>query len=661
MKQVTFLVPRKGLGAFLKWLQDEGAVHLEQAHERLGEGDGFERMGSSPGLAEERLRQIEAVLALLDRFAPRRRSLVENFITVPLRVKRSEMEAAVGDFQLEPLHSECARLAARHHDLEKGIAEAEAELEQLRFFQELPFEPRDLLALRRVEARVGTLDQRSWEGLQLDPAAAHVMAVEMFFGEARRVRVCALALKENAEEATRILRQYGFAERPVPGLDVSVGERAGELRASLAEQRSAEAALRKRVVELAESRRQVEILQAYWQAERARSQALAGAAATRRIAALSGFMKAAREREFQARLEDRFPQVTSLYAFPRTGDNVPVSLRNSRLVQPLRFMVDLFGRPDYFSFDPTPFLSLSFVLFFGMCFGDVVYGLALCALMWYASRKAKGYEGLHNFTMMFFYCGISTVVFGVLTGSWASDLWKPQYLGEGNPLLWIKEHTAVVEPLDRALVLLVVSLAVGVVNQFYAVILKGYGLLRRGDVAGALFDAGLWLVMLPGFLILVSSVLFPMPHWLLRVGIALAAVGGAGLVLTQGRKEKGIVSKAVVGVVSLYGILGSYGCASFLSDVLSYARLLALGLTTGIVGMAFNLIAGMAKEVPRVGIALFIVVAVLGHSFNFAVSMLGAFVHPARLIFLEFFSRFYDAGGLKFQPLSLSTEGVIVD
>jgi V/A-type H+-transporting ATPase subunit I len=131
---------------------------------------------------------------------------------------------------------------------------------------------------------------------------------------------------------------------------------------------------------------------------------------------------------------------------------------------------------------------------------------------------------------------------------------------------------------------------------------------------------------------------------------ALAAV--AGLVLTQGRAEKGVAAKAITGVVSLYGILGSYGIVGFFSDVLSYSRLLALGLATSIIGLAVNVMAGIVRDLPGIGLVAFLLVLVIGHIFNFAMSILGSFVHPARLIMLEFFSRFYESGGREFRPLA---------
>ena len=296
-----------------------------------------------------------------------------------------------------------------------------------------------------------------------------------------------------------------------------------------------------------------------------------------------------------------------------------------------------------------------------MCFGDVVYGILLCGVAGYLARKSRGYEGVNNMCRLFFYCGISTIIFGVLTGSWAADLWKPEYLGEGNPIQWIKEHTALIEPLDKAVIVLLMCLGLGVLTQFYGIILKGYGMIRRADMWGAIFDAGLWLVMIPGFLIVISVLFFPTPSWLLHIGAILMAVSGVGLVLTQGRHEEGIVARGITGVVSLYGIMGSYGCVSFVADALSYSRLLALGLTTGIVGMSFNIVAGLVRGDGGWRIAPFILIVICGHAFNFLVSIIGAFVHPARLIFLEFFNRFFESGGVGFEPLSLSTESVIVE
>jgi len=145
-----------------------------------------------------------------------------------------------------------------------------------------------------------------------------------------------------------------------------------------------------------------------------------------------------------------------------------------------------------------------------------------------------------------------------------------------------------------------------------------------------------------------------------RIGLYVLAIGAIGLVLTQGRDQPSIPGKILQGVVSLYGIMGSYGATSFIGDALSYSRLLALGLTTSIIGMAFNIMANILGAMPYIGIVLFIGVAGFGHIFNFFISVMGAFVHSMRLILVEFFGRFYEGGAKPFTPLGFDSEAAIL-
>jgi V/A-type H+-transporting ATPase subunit I len=120
------------------------------------------------------------------------------------------------------------------------------------------------------------------------------------------------------------------------------------------------------------------------------------------------------------------------------------------------------------------------------------------------------------------------------------------------------------------------------------------------------------------------------------------------------------VGRFGTGIVSLYGIVGTYGITAFIGDTMSYCRLLALGLTTSIVALSFNMMAGLLKDIPVVGLFLFIVALVVGHVFNFTISLLGAFVHSMRLIFVEFFGRFYDGGAKRFAPLGFDSPKAIL-
>lgn len=682
MQRVTILAPRRSAGTLVERLQELGLIHLEDACGRLrarggdtaptGSPPGGDKAVpsppalSSPALSSEavdaKVRQLEAIQHVLDTFAPVKKSFVQGLVSTPMRVKRAEMAQVVEQFDHEPLYFESMHALEELRDRERAIEAAEAEIAALELFRVLPFEPGDLLSLRLAHAWLGSLPRRAWDELRSDEQATELLALQKLSEDKGTVRICAIALARDLEEAARILRQHEFSEQAVPELDSPLEERIGHLRGKVQTWREECESLKTRMRDLSQFRREVGILFGHWLAKRAKLDAHNSAAASRRIAVLCGYVRDVDTPALDQALASEFPEVSATYAEPTPEDAVPVSLTHSRLVKPIRFLVDMFGLPDYFSFDPTAYLSVSFLVFFGMCFGDVVYGLMLCALAGYLARKARGFQGLHNFCMLFLYCGVSTIIFGALSGSWAADLWSPEYLGEGNPLLWIKERTALIDPLEKAVVMLVVCLCIGIITQLYGIALKGYGLLRRGDVLGAVFDAGLWLIMIPSVLIVISPLFFATPQPLRRLALMLMLSAGVGLVLTQGRKEKGIFAKGITGLVSVYGILGSYGCVAFIGDMLSYSRLLALGLTTTIVGMSFNIIGGLVRQIPwGMGIMLFVLVLVVGHLFNFAVSIIGAFVHPARLIFLEFFGRFYQGGGVRFRPLSLNSERVVVE
>src|SRR3989304_1967464 len=250
---------------------------------------------------------------------------------------------------------------------------------------------------------------------------------------------------------------------------------------------------------------------------------------------------------------------------------------------------------------------------------------------------------------------------GALTGGWAGDLYNPMYLGEDNLLLKAKERLMLLDPLSKPVIALLIAIGLGVLNQFYGITLRMYGEILRKNILNAICDGLLWLIMLPGVLILISTIFLKAPGYLVSIGKYLAIVGAAGLISTQGRNEKGIAGKIFTGIVSLYGIVGTYGCSGFIGDILSYTRILALSLTTTIIGMAFNIVASLFKTGTFIGMVLFIITLVTGHMFNFVMSILGAFIHPARLIFLEFFGRFYEGGATKFQPYGFGNQRIVLE
>jgi V/A-type H+-transporting ATPase subunit I len=194
---------------------------------------------------------------------------------------------------------------------------------------------------------------------------------------------------------------------------------------------------------------------------------------------------------------------------------------------------------------------------------------------------------------------------------------------------------------------MVISIAFGLVHILIGMGCKFYICWRQKDYKAALFDTGFWMLMLVGFAVLAAGMVTTTIVMYVGAGIAIAAA--IGLVLTQGRNKKGIVGKAVGGLASLYDI------TSYISDLLSYSRLLALGLTTGVMAQVFNMLATMLGT-SAIGIIFMIIIFVVGHAITIGLNALGSYVHTMRLQYVELFSKFYEGGGKPFEPFSLNSK-----
>lgn len=320
---------------------------------------------------------------------------------------------------------------------------------------------------------------------------------------------------------------------------------------------------------------------------------------------------------------------------PSPQEEPPIKLKNAKIVQPFEPITEMFALPTYRGLDPNFMVAPFYFLFFGMMLSDAGYGLLL-AIGGFLILKFTNIRGsIRNMVKMFAICGISTVVWGLLFGTFFGDavgVISSTFFNSDLTLqpLWF-------DPVSDPITLLIVSFAVGFIHIMVGLGLKMFMLIRDRHYFSAIFDVGCWMLLLAG----VPVVLFNVP-----VGIALIAVGAVGLILTQGREKKGIVGKIIGGVGSLYGITG------YMSDILSYSRILALGLSAGVIGSVFNKL-GSLGGANFIGVILFIIIFVIGHILNLALSTLGAYVHASRLQFIEFFSKFYESGGRKFDEFGI--------
>jgi V/A-type H+-transporting ATPase subunit I len=364
----------------------------------------------------------------------------------------------------------------------------------------------------------------------------------------------------------------------------------------------------------------------YLTMERDKKQVVANFARTGKSFILEGWIRAGDVPNLQQKLESACETVSLIAREPESGEVHPVALENKKIFAPFEFVTKLYGLPSPTGLDPTPFLAPFWFVFFGLCMTDAGYGIAIALLASFGLLKVKG-DSVRKLLWVLFAGGLSTVVFGWLLGGWFG---VPLF---GAPLLF--------NPLLDPMPMLTYALILGLLQIFFGMAIQFVRLLKQGRVFDALADVGLWYVLIIGLLMYIAP-------GMAGVAKTMSLIGAAGLVLTQGRTQPTIIKKLFSGVLSLYNITG------YLSDVLSYSRLLALGLATGVIAIAINTMAGLLKGSP-IGFVLMIILLIGGHTFNLVINTLGSYIHSSRLQYIEFYNRFYEGGGRNFVPFQLKT------
>lgn len=352
---------------------------------------------------------------------------------------------------------------------------------------------------------------------------------------------------------------------------------------------------------------------------------------------------------YPAQSEKRLEKVLSKYdcwydlSEVAEGDDAPVMLSNRSLVTPFESITKMYALPIYGGLDPTPAMAPFFFILFGMMLSDAGYGfvMALCCALGLIFLPAK--PGMKNTMKLFMFCGLSTVFWGLMFGTVFGNsitVIAQTYLGldyEFKPL-WF-------DPVNEPMSMLILSIVIGYIQIIVSLVLKMAVEFRNKNWMGAVFDAGSWILILLGLGVIALNLAFPAVPSI--IGVVLAILGAAIIVCTAGREKKGLFGK-ITG-----GLLGLYDSTGYLSDLLSYSRILALGLSSGVIGQVFNTMGSlMGKGVGS--FIFFVIIFLIGHTLNFALSFLSAYVHASRLQFIEFFGRFYESGGRPYEPLAVN-------
>ena len=382
-----------------------------------------------------------------------------------------------------------------------------------------------------------------------------------------------------------------------------------------------------------------------WQ--RDRFSTIESAAATKSTAVFVGWLNQNKRTEIEAQFKTKEIAAVCTDAEVSEGEEPPVEIENSNLMQPFEVVTRLYGMPGYRDLDPTVFLAGFFFLFFGLSLTDVGYGVFLMTVSVIILTLFKVPPVVKTFAKLLMFMGLASALVGLLFGGYLGI--DPEVLPDSLKAIQM------FDPIGDPLPVFYLALGLGVFQVMVGMVLKIYSEARNKRLLEGVLDQGPWLIMFClGILYLATTTGYSAFLTLDQI-VNLIYVGIALIVLASGRKGDTILQKAQSAALSLYDSIG------YFSDILSYSRLLALGLATTALAFAVNLIAEIVSgSVPYLGPVLAIVVLIIGHLFTLAVNTLGAFIHSARLQFVEFFGKFISGTGRQFNPLSRTEKYVTV-
>ncbi|NLK58962.1 MAG: V-type ATP synthase subunit I, partial [Tissierellia bacterium] len=514
-------------------------------------------------------------------------------------------------------------------DKKNQIANRKQEMEELQPVRATDIPLEALGEHRMTITQWGTIQSKQLEAFEEQTKDEPYLVLEKIAEDGQTLYWQASFLKEDRHRQEDLLRKAGFQPMQVQG----EGTPADRIRVLEEEIRQLENDREEARNRIKSKLKELPELHAYFEAlqnRKLRLETQGKFGQTAYTTSIEGYVPTVEIDRFKKAVEDVSGQayVADFTDAERDNAEVPIRLKNNSLVSPFESLTEMYAMPHYNEIDPTPLFAPFYWLFFGMMGADIGYGIILLAITFVALKFFNLTEGMRRFVKFFFYLSFAVIGWGVIYGSFLGGLVAMPALIDMN---------------KDFMVMLILSVALGLVHLFFAMAIKAYMSVRDGNPMDAFYDVGLWYMALVGAILWLLGSFLPLPAIVGKIAMVVMIIGMVGIVLFGARDSESIVGRLVGGLYELYGI------SSYIGDFVSYTRLMALGLSSAFIGYAANLIVGMLFQAGIIGYILGFVVFLGFHFFNVFLTMLSGYVHTARLTYVEFFGKFYEGGGVPFK------------
>jgi len=602
-------------------------LNLEE-DEELKE-DGLEALSIPEKIEEvnEEISKVNYALNLLSKYYERE-SGIKAMIQGKETLTFEELENRALAFDFLPVYKKLRELASEVDGYEQESTRLRTQREDLQLWEKLDYPIKDLNSLKQCEVYTGIVPTKMKDKLNEELLDLEYTYTEFINEDKNNIYFFALTSKDETAKLNEILRRNGYSSIKINGEKTpkeeikAIDERLSQLQ-EYKEKKIDE------IKELSANVPNLEIYYEYLMNKKLRAAVSENFLKTERVNVIEGYIPTEKAEEFTeiVKKSQKNAYYLEMQEAEKDDPNVPILLENSKFTETFESLTSMYSLPKYNEVDPTPLLAPFYFAFFGMMVADAIYGLLMVIGCFVALRVANLSEDQKRFIRFFYYLGYSTIFWGVCYGSYLGGLIKIPGL---------------IDPGSEYMKVLIMSIVFGLIHLFFGLGIKAYMNIREGKYLDALYDVGFWYMALGGGIMWILTMVVSLPPVVATISKTVFIIGAVGIVLTNGRDAKSIPGKLVSGLYSLYGI------SSYVGDFVSYSRLMALGLSGGFIASAINMMCGMLFGLGIVGIPLGIIVFIVGQLFNIFLSLLGAYVHAIRLIYVEFFGKFYDGGGQTF-------------
>lgn len=579
---------------------------------------------------DERIQESKWAIDLLSKYQ-KKEGLIEGLTKEQKSFTLEDLRLRANKYDFEKNYKDLKDIYESRARYEQKIQNDKTLIDELKPWSSIPIEVKELKNLKSVGVSIGTIPEKFLNELKEDLSKFELAELV----EVDRLNKLSYGLifydKSIEDQVIECLRKNSFAPSDIK-TDGYVKDKMKELEENISSYRSQIEKLDKSIEKHCVDLEDFQIVYDFNKNEKLRLSAENNFISTDRVNVMEGYLPTDKVDDFIKTIEG---VVGSNYYFDvkeadRDDKDVPIILKNNKFVSDFQMLTSMYSMPKYNEIDPTPLFAPFYWLFSGIMIGDAGYGLIVLIACLIGLKFFNLKKSMRSMVRFFMYLAISTTIWGLVFGSFFGDTIK---------------LPALIDPATESVKMIGMSLIFGTIHIFFALGIKAYMNIRDRNFIDFICDVLVWYLALIGIILWIISVALSLSPILNKIGMWLTIIGLIGIAATGGRAEKSLGGK--IG----WGIYSAYGITSYIGDFVSYLRLMALCLAGSFIAVAVNMIVRILIGAGPLGVVFAVIIFLVFQLFNAFLSYLSAYVHSARLVYVEMFNKFYEGGGRPFKNM----------